>query len=169
MPNPRLKYEGKTRRPDQTNSKNHKLWSGCSRGCIERERERWSQSQTKVSYAETKLPAAVDKWVCVYLVAVSYVSYVLSPGCNTHIRIYVTNNAAIAGCASARGRAKKKMRRRGRPSCHSPTLNLPQHKSYLLTEMQIHTHIVRSICYTIYKSKWFNYFASARMQLIFNS
>lgn len=40
-------------------------------------------------------------------------------------------------------------RRWGGPSSHSPTLNLPQHKSYLLTEMQVHTDTVGSKYYTI--------------------
>lgn len=61
----------KVKQDDQTNSKSHKLGRSVVRSlAVLLERMR-SQSQTKVSYVETKLPAAVDKWVCVYLVAVS--------------------------------------------------------------------------------------------------
>lgn len=52
----------KVKRDDQTRPTQRTISFGrVAREDAERERERWSQSQTKVSYAETKLPAAVDK------------------------------------------------------------------------------------------------------------
>lgn len=139
----------KVKQDDQTNSKSHKLGRSvgrllcCSRGCEAKAKQRLVMSKLNCLLRQTNEYAFIQ-W------RLATVSYVLSPGSNIHIRIYVTNNASTWPCS-----------RRRKDAFHPPTLNLPQRKSYLLTEMQVsHMNVP-------YESKWFNYFASGTTHIQF--